>query len=280
MTVPHQNALFRMTLNHDIIELNGEPAQLEDLRMVAQTNYGHFTVMQARDGQVQGLDLHLDRLREGTRELFASDLDPDRVRAYLRHALAGASGARSLRITVFSRGFNREAPGTPAQADVLIVATSVAAATLTPLRLKSFCYQRELAQIKHVGTFALFHYRRLAQQAGFDDALFVDAHGFVSEASVWNIGFHDGDRFVWPIAAQLSGTNMRLVQAGMDRLDVAQATRRVPLTDLSRMHAAFVCNANAIARAVVCIDDVEFSVTDDLIEMITRCHDTNPWQSP
>ncbi len=269
-----------MNLNHDIIELNGEPAQRQDLRMLAQTNYGHFTALQARDGRVQGLDLHLDRLQEGTRELYSSDLDRERVRGYLRHALAGAGAIVSVRISVFSRAFNRERPADRATPDVLIAVGPVRESASTPLRLKSFRYQRDLPQIKHVGTFALFHHRRLAQQAGFDDAVFVDAQGCVSEASVWNIGFHDGDSFVWPVASQLAGTGMRLVQAGMQRLDVVQATRRVPLTDLKRMRAAFVCNANTIARSVTRIDDVEFDNASGLTETIRRCHDTNPWESP
>ncbi len=269
-----------MKLHHDIIEFNGEPARLEDVRMLALMNYGHFTVLQACDGRVRGLDLHLDRLQEGTRELFASNLDRAQVRGFLRHALAGTNGIVSVRITVFSRAFNRGQASEPVTADVLIAVGAVAQQSSTPLRLKSFFYQRELPQVKHVGTFPLFHYGRLAQLAGFDDALFVDAQGCVAEASIWNIGFHDGSTFVWPLAPQLVGTNMRLIQAGMDRFKTPQTTRRVLLSDLGSMRSAFVCNANTIARPVASIDDVEFDVADDHVESIKRCHETNPWDFP
>ncbi|MGP3939920.1 hypothetical protein [Streptomyces sp. 6N106] len=52
------------------IEINGSPATADTLRLPALTSYGHFTAMQIRDARVRGLDLHLDRLRSATRELF------------------------------------------------------------------------------------------------------------------------------------------------------------------------------------------------------------------
>ncbi|HET8943007.1 MAG TPA: aminotransferase class IV family protein [Rudaea sp.] len=269
-----------MSLNHDIIELNGEPAQLEDLRLLAQTNYGHFTVMSVLDGRVRGLDLHLDRLQEGTRELFASELDLGQVRTYLRNALAGKSGAISVRITVFSLAFDRARPGAAAVPDVLIGVSRAVPSPTAPLRLKSFRYQRELAHIKHVGTFPLFHYRRLAQSCGFDDALFVDADTGVSEAAIWNIGFHDGDGVVWPDAPQLAGTGVRLLQSGLHRFGISQTTRHVRVDDLGGMSGVFVCNANTVARPVACIDNIGFPLCSDLIATLQRAYASNPWQTP
>ncbi|MGW5443454.1 hypothetical protein [Streptomyces asiaticus] len=56
------------------IEINGSPATADTLRLPALTSYGHFTAMQIRDARVRGLDLHLERLRSATRELFGGDL--------------------------------------------------------------------------------------------------------------------------------------------------------------------------------------------------------------
>ncbi|WWW36980.1 hypothetical protein V8017_09710 [Stenotrophomonas rhizophila] len=58
---------------------NGHHASVDDLAG-ALTNYGHFTSLQVRGGAVQGLDLHLQRLQEGTEALFGTVLDAARYR--------------------------------------------------------------------------------------------------------------------------------------------------------------------------------------------------------
>ena len=47
-----------------VVLLNGQQAGADALRVLAQSNYGHFTSLQVRGGAVQGLDMHLDRLRQ------------------------------------------------------------------------------------------------------------------------------------------------------------------------------------------------------------------------
>jgi len=169
----------------DRSELNGNAATADDLRALALTNYGHFTSMQVEDGGVRGLDLHLARLDASTRALFGRPLDGDVVRGYLRNALRGFGDAASLRVNVFSRQLHRDRMAEPAEPDVVVSVGAPRRIETTPVRLKSFRYERVLPHVKHVGTFGLFHHRRLAQLDGFDDALFVDASGRVSEASIW-----------------------------------------------------------------------------------------------
>jgi branched-subunit amino acid aminotransferase/4-amino-4-deoxychorismate lyase len=263
----------------DRIELNGAPARVEDLRALVQTNYGHFTAMQVRECCVRGLELHLDRLVHAARELFDSELDRERLRGYLRHAIGVDTRPLSLRVNIFSRALDRTHMTAPAGLDVLIIVSAAATPAVTPLCLKSFRYQRELPNVKHVGTFPLFHYRRLAQQAGFDDALFVTADGDICEASVWNIGFHDGRGIVWPDGPQLDGIGMRLLQAGLARSDVPSAIRPVQLHEVPNFRAAFLTNSTAAVCPVVRIDDIEFPPDDALAEMLAACHETNAWET-
>ncbi len=72
-----------------LIEIDGRPPELAELQRIALDGSGHFTSMQVRGGRIRGLDLHLARLDEGSRELFGSGLDGERVRSCIRHALAG-----------------------------------------------------------------------------------------------------------------------------------------------------------------------------------------------
>jgi branched-subunit amino acid aminotransferase/4-amino-4-deoxychorismate lyase len=66
--------------------------------------------------------------------------------------------------------------------------------------------------------------------AGYDNALFYNRTGHVSEASIWNICFATEDRIVWPAAEVLPGITMLTLQAGLEALDVARETVDIPLT--------------------------------------------------
>ena len=262
------------------LELNGGPADADDLRHLVQTNYGHFTAMRVEDGCVRGLDLHLDRLQAATRELFGSELDRERMRGYLRHALNGTAGAWSLRVNVFARALDREHMDRPVEVDVLVGASPAPIPATQPLRVKSFVYARVAPSIKHVGTFALFHHRRLAQQAGFDDALFVDAGGRISEGSIWNIGFVDRDgAVVWPQAPQLDGVGMRLVDAGLASQGMSSRVRPVYLDELATFRAAFFSNANTPVRAIAAVDEHHFDADPEIGQRLLAAYRSNPPQA-
>lgn len=260
------------------VELNGAPASADDLRHLVLTNYGHFSSMRVEDGAVRGLDLHLDRIERATRELFDSDVDRERVRDWMRQALGGSTSPATLRVNVFSRALNRDALHRPSAPDVLVSVTAVADRPDRPLRLKSFRYTRDAPHLKHVGTFALFHHRRLAQQAGFDDAVFVDADGSIAEGSIWNIGFRDGDGVAWPDAPALTGVSMQLLQAGLAQSGRTNLTRRIALDGIERYRSAFFTNTSTSVRPIASIDSTRFEVDADFVAMLRACHDANPPQ--
>ena len=262
------------------LELNGGPVGVDDLRHLAQTNYGHFSVMRVEDGGVRGLDLHLDRLHAATRELFGSELDRERLRGYLRRVLNDAAGAWSVRINVFARSLDRERMDRSVDVDVLVGASPAPAPTAQPLRVKSFVYARELPLIKHVGTFGLFHHRRLAHLAGFDDALFVDANGRISEGSIWNVGFVDRDgAVVWPQAPQLDGVGMRLIDAGLASQGMHSRTRPVHLRELDAFRAAFFSNAGVPVRMLAAVDGHGFDMAAEIEQRLVAAYRVNPSQA-
>ena len=216
------------------------------------------------------------RLKRSTLELFGSDLDIVFVRDCVRHAIADESGALSVRVNIFSRAYDRERPSAEVAADVLVMVNRASYPSNAPLRVKSFRYEREAPHIKHVGTFPLFQHRRLAQKAGFDDALFVDRNACVSEGSIWNIGFFDGDGIVWPNAPQLEGASKQLLQAGLATRGIPSRGQSVPLGDIGRYRAAFFTNASQPMRSLARIDDTDFAVDPEITAMLTTCYDSNP----
>ncbi|MFD5096884.1 aminotransferase class IV family protein [Amycolatopsis thailandensis] len=256
------------------LELNGAPARSEDL--AGAFGYGHFTAMQVRDGKVRGLDLHLRRLETSTRRMFASELDTEAVRGYVRQAIRGED-ALSVRVLIFSRAMDWSDPGAPAAPDVLVRTGPPKEHELTPLRLRSVSYERVLPEVKHVGTFGLVHHAREAMMAGYDDAVFVDYQGRISEASIWNVGFLDGGTVVWPQAPVLDGISQQLIRRGLTRYGVPQETREVRPADLPGFDAMFLTNSESVGWPVASVDDVALPFAAETGRILTEAYESNPW---
>ncbi|RSN22732.1 aminodeoxychorismate lyase [Amycolatopsis sp. WAC 01416] len=256
------------------LELNGAPARPEDL--AGAFGYGHFTAMQVRHGKVRGLDIHLRRLATSTRRMFASDLDTDAVLEYVRQAIRGEN-ALSVRVLIFSRAMDWSDPGAPAAPDVLVRTGPPKEHELTPLRLRSVRYERVLPEVKHVGTFGLLHHTREAMMAGYDDVLFVDHQGRVSEASIWNVGFLDGGTVVWPQAPVLDGITQQLVRRGLERNGIPQETREVRPADLPGFDAMFLTNSESVGWPVASVDDVVLPFAPETTRLLSEAYESNPW---
>lgn len=259
-------------------ELNGCPASADDLRLPLLTNYGHFSSMQAREGCVQGLDLHLDRLARATLELFGQPLDLAKVRGWMGQVLAVAPPVATLRVNVFSRDLDRARLDRAASPDVLVTASPASGVAASRPRVRSVTYQRDAPHIKHVGTFGLFLQKRLAQQAGYDDALFVDPTGAVAEGSIWNVGFVDRHGFVWPDAPALAGISMRLLKSGLAANGVASVTRRVELAEVDGFRGAFFTNSTQPVLPLAAIDSSRFDDDPGWVAPLEAAIQRHAWQ--
>ena len=258
--------------------LNGGEVDETAWRSIALTNYGHFTSLLVRNRAVQGLDLHLQRLAAATRELFGTSLDLTRTQAWMREAAGDCAGLQSMRVTVFSRAFNRERPADVCAAEVLIASSEVSPNAVQAISVATASYQRESPSIKHVGTFGLFQQKRLAQLRGYDDVLFIDDGGAVSEGSIWNIGFLDDEGVVWPDAAMLDGVSQRLLQCGLAESGVGSRKRRIARAELADFRGAFFTNSRRAVVPIRRIDDVDYAVDPRDSEILRRVLDTQPWQ--
>lgn len=264
--------------------VNGEPADQSDLLHLALVNYGGFTSMQAEQGDddawgVRGLDLHLARLDAWGHELFGAAPDRDAVRGWMRRVVEGQAGACSIRVNLFSRDLSVRDPSAIVTPDVLVMAGPPAAPVAGPLKLGVQRYGREAPHIKHVATFGLIAARRAAMQAGHDDVLFADETGRVSEGSIWNIGFLEGDTVVWPDAPMLDGTGQTLIQRGLDAVDVVTERRSIDLSELSVFDAAFITNSAMAAVPVAAIGAVRYPERPDLMRLLTNAWRANPCQT-
>ncbi|MFE9085344.1 aminotransferase class IV [Brevundimonas sp. NPDC003935] len=260
------------------MQIDGRPAGADDLGHFVLSNYGAFTSMQVEDGTVRGLDLHLARLEAEAVDLFGLAVPEATLRDRMRQALDGRSGRFSLRVNLFSDAISLRAPEAVVQPRVLTTLSAPAAPLTASLRLQTQVYAREVPHLKHAATFGLTRVRRQAVLAGFDDALFVDGAGAISEGSIWNIGFLQGETVVWPEAPMLGGTGQALLQRGMMDFGLSSVIRSVHLSDLARFDAAFICNSATPACAVATIDGHQFGPADSAISRLIDAWRSNPRQ--
>ncbi|WP_219505276.1 aminotransferase class IV family protein [Nonomuraea ceibae] len=256
-------------------ELDGAPVPPDALQALGLVNYGHFTSMRVEDQRIRGLSHHLDRLVRDCRLIFAAELDRERVRDYVRHALRDVQGAIIVRVTIYDPALELAHPAGDTHPRVLVTTRPAAPLPPSPMRVQTVGYQRDLPAAKHVGLFGALRGRRKAQLAGFDDALFVDNTSFITEGATWNVGFYDGERVVWPSGDVLPGVTMRLLQQVHDR------TVHVPVNvgDIASMHAAFATNTSIGVRPINGIDDVALPGDHPIFEILRKEYEEIPAES-
>ncbi|MEU5301043.1 aminotransferase class IV family protein [Streptomyces noursei] len=263
-----------------VVQRNGRTATAAELAPLAFAGYAHFTALQVRGGRVRGLDLHLERLRTASVELFGRALPDDRVRSWLRSALESGPADLSLTATVFSPAgeFTRgDGEGAP---ELLVRTRPPASAPEGPLALAPVVHERVLPAVKHVGEVAKTYYLRRAVAEGFDDAVFVDRRGRLGEGTIWNLAFWDGEAVVWPEAAVLGGTTMGIVRRQLERLGVPQRDQEITLDELPGLAGAVVMNSWTPGVAVHRIGSVPLPAAPSFVELLHRAYRAEPLTSP
>ncbi|WP_329426735.1 aminotransferase class IV [Streptosporangium sp. NBC_01495] len=262
------------------VEINGAAPSIADLHRVAVVNYGHFTSMQVRENRVRGLDLHLRRLDDASRELFMATPGADRIRSLLRRALDHVPGDVSARISVFARSGDISVPTPDVDLAVMVsLSDPVPETRQTPWNVCSIPYLRESAHLKHAATMGLIRARRAARSQGFDDAVFTGPDGLILEGSIWNLGLWDGETVTWPQAPKLPGVTEQLLTMGLHRIGVRTRTRPVVAQDLAHYQAAFASYSWCPAQPLASLDDVSFANPAAAFTMLGKAWDSVPWET-
>jgi len=259
-----------------VVHRNGRPATAEDLGPLAFAGYAHFTALQVRDGKVRGLDLHLERLRFASLLLFGHAVPDDQVRTYLRTAIKAGPSDLSLMATIYPPAGEFTAAATDEEPQVLIRTSLAASGPEGPLTLAAVQHERFLPTVKHVGELAKTYFRREAA----DDALFIDRQGRLSEATIWNLAFWDGESVIWPRAEILIGTTMSIVSRQLDKLAIPQCVQDVTPADLPSLAGAVVMNSWTPGVAVHRIGAAPLPDAPNFLELLHRAYQAEPLVSP
>ncbi|MEV4256384.1 aminotransferase class IV family protein [Spirillospora sp. NPDC049652] len=257
-----------------VVHLDGRPATAEELGPLAFRGYAHFTAMQVRGGRARGLDLHLDRLRTASLELFGRTVPDERVRELLRAAIQAGPGDLSLTATVYSPAGEFSADGDDLR--VLVRTRPPTDGPQGPLALAVVEHERDLPAIKHVGEIGKTYQLRRAVAEGFDDAAFVDRHGRFSEATIWNLAFWDGEAVVWPDAPMLVGVTMGILRRRLAALGVPQVVREVTPDDVLDLSGAVVMNSWTPGVMVTRLGAVAPPDETEFVDLLHDAYRTEP----
>src|SRR5690606_742982 len=124
--------------------------------------------------------------------------------------------------------------GHDADPSVLVTTRAAAQGEPAPWRLQAVSYRREDPTVKHIGLFGALMHRRSAQREGYDDVLFLNPDGTISEVATSNIGFVRDGQVIWPRSEYLPGITMTLLRQALDEPVV---TEPLTLSDLRTMDA-------------------------------------------
>lgn len=267
-----------MTSTHEQFQaqVNGRVTTKEELLPLAFSGFAHFTAMQIRGRTVKGLDLHLARLQAASTAFYGRALSDEVLKSYIQTAINTGPADQSLMVTVFSPHGEFTAQSMDTEPAVFVRSLSPSNGPTGPLRLKAIAHERPLPAIKHVGEAGKTFYLHEAIRQGFDDAVFIDRQGRLSEATIWNIVFWDGELVVWPIAEMLTGTMMGIVQRQLQYLGVPQRHEEITLARLSEMKGAALMNSWTPGVPVSAIETQPIPEAASFIELLHRAYAAEP----
>jgi branched-subunit amino acid aminotransferase/4-amino-4-deoxychorismate lyase len=180
------------------------------LKGLALSHYGHFTTMHVDVGRVRGLRLHVQRLAQDYPPLFAADVDPPRLRTFIRQSVKQLGDTGLLRITFFTPGLSDDRP----QRRRRCQHTRQSARRPRVTCPRCTCDPSRTAgsdPVKYMGLFGALHHRRAAQPEGSGGVVLTGAAGEVTEGSTRDLGLVDGDRVAWQAGPALPGVTMALL---------------------------------------------------------------------
>jgi para-aminobenzoate synthetase/4-amino-4-deoxychorismate lyase len=226
---------------------------------VPDLSQGVFETLLVRDGRIQALRRHLDRVAASVDQLYRLVL-PDELEVTVRERAAGLSGSHRLRLDVTPDGDQLQ--------------FGVETTALDPNRPRRYA----LTPVTIAGGHGPHKWRdRGALHADRGVPLLVDADGSILEAAWANVYLLDGQRLSTPPAdgRLLAGvTRARLLELAPS-LGLDATERRISLEEARAAPAVVL--TSSLALAVSAAVDGEPAAGDEVIETIRHALEQGDW---
>lgn len=223
---------------------------------------GVFETLLVRDGRIQALERHLDRMRASVAALYGLAL-PDRLRETLREGAAGLSAAHRLRVDVI-----------PREGELNV---SLETTVLDPSRPRRFtCVPVTIA-----GGHGPHKWRdRRALDSDRGVPLLVDTAGSVLEAAWANVWLLQGRRLSTPPAdgRLLAGVTRARLLALAPSLGLQASERPISLEEARAAPALVLTSSLSLAAAGAL--DCAPAPDDQIVRTIRAALELGDWDDP
>jgi branched-chain amino acid aminotransferase len=206
------------------------------------------------------LDEHVQRMAHAAVELGIA-FNAERTFTGLTEVLEkSAASCEVLRITLSRGKAARGLAGDGTSSSLLIILDEFAAKNLfQPCRLKvSQVRRNEFAPSSRLKTLSYIDGIAAAREVAgdADDALMLNTSGHVASATVANVFLLYGDELITPSLDQgiLPGITRHILLDNAKKLGLKPVERAVPLEDLVRADAIFLCNSLRFVRPVTTLN--------------------------
>ena len=220
---------------------------------------GVFDTALAIDGRIVFEEAHVARLATAT-ETLGFAVDPGRIRQAMR-AVATTAPRAAIRTTV-TRGSGPRGIAPPPEPRPLVfsgAAPMKPGLAFAPMRLSLAKIRRNetspASRLKTLGYLDAVLAARAAQEAGFDDALFLNTQGRVACAGTANVFVFSGASLVTPPVEEgvLPGIVRGVLLDCAARLGLTVEERPLAAEELEQAEAAFVTNSLRLLSPVTAI---------------------------
>lgn len=221
------------------------------------------------------MNSHFDRLERDARALeIPWFYPPDALAAAVQAVVSPQKPVVRLTVypdvSAFGDFFSLPASGS----SLLLSVREAPTAPATGISLKTVQYQRPMARIKHGSMMETIHLKRLARAGGYEDVLFVNSAGGLSEASTANLFLVRDGCLCTPHPdedACLPGIARQRILHWANLNGLPVSIGRLPATALREASGMFLCNSVTGLQPVLRVDELAIRWDDasrDLVERV------------
>jgi branched-subunit amino acid aminotransferase/4-amino-4-deoxychorismate lyase len=233
-----------------------------------------FTSFRSWDGEIFGLDLHLDRLYTGVKRCYG--LNSVSLEQFKKHffdaerliALVKSHPNHYFRLTFYADSeinLNKFKFGlAEISLDIKIKAVPASKQKITVQSI-SYPFSESFRPVKSGSYFYYLDRRKEALRNGFDDAIFISDGGDLLELSTANICFvNQAGEFYFPKGEHLfQGTTTQMFQQFLLSSQRKVRLINVNIDTISQFTSAYALNAVSLIRKISKIADQNFDILED-----------------